>query len=412
VVQRLLLLALLAASARAQAAPRVLTGIDVVLAERGGILRGKRVGLITHPAGVTSSLESTADALFRTEGVTLAALMGPEHGIRGAAYAGEDVANQKDPKTGLPVYSLFGRTAKPTPEMLKGVDVLVYDVQDIGSRSYTYIATLALAMDAAAEAGIPFVVLDRPDPVGGERIEGNVPPASSTGVLVNFLPVPYEYGMTPGELARMINGEGWLPGGKRCKLEVVAMKGWTRDMSFADTGLPWVPTSPHIPRADSAFFYAATGIVGELETLNEGVGYPLPFELLGAPWIDADKFAAKLNALRLPGVHFRPLSYKPFYGTHKGEMCGGVQIYLSDARRAPLTAIQFYALEALRALHPDHPVFEGSLPDRVRAFDKVMGSSDAREWLTAGKPVAGLLAEWEKDDAAFRARRAPYLLYR
>lgn len=404
----LLLSALLAVPASALVAP----GIDVVVAERGGVLRGKKVALITHPAGVTSALEPTADALFHLEGVTLVALMGPEHGIRGAAYAGETVTDRKDAKTGLPVYSLYGKTPKPTPEMLKGADVLVYDLQDIGSRSYTYIASMAMAMDAAADAGIPFVVLDRPDPVGGERIEGNVPPLSSTRTMVSYLPIPYEYGMTPGELARMINGEGWLPGGKHVKLEVVPMKGWERRMSFADTGLPWVPTSPHIPHADAAFFYAATGIVGELELLNEGVGYPVPFELLGAPWIDADKFAERMNALKLPGVHFRPLTYKPFYATHKDEMCNGVQIHLTDPRAAPLTAIQFHALEVLAALHPDHPVLAGAAQERQRAFDKVMGFSDVRARMTAGTPFTVIEKEWEKDDAEFRKRREKYLLYR
>lgn len=401
----LLLAAVLAAPVLAQPYQ---AGADVLFEDGAKSLRGKRVALITHPAAVTGALEMTADALFKTEGVTLAALMGPEHGIRGAAYAGEKVQDERDPKTGVPVYSLYGKTAKPTPAMLKDVDALVYDVQDIGARSYTYISTLALAMEAAAEAKIPLVVLDRPDPTGGDRVEGALPPKGWKKNFINFLPVPYVYGMTPGELAGMINGEGWLPGGKKCRLEVVKLRGWKRGMAFSETGRPWIPTSPHVPRAETSVFYAATGIVGELQVLNEGVGYPLPFELLGAPWIDAEKLAGALNALKLPGVAFRPLSYKPYYGTHKGGLCGGVQIHFTDFRAAPWTALQFHAVEALRTLYPERDLFAGA---SVGGFDRCLGSTAVREHLQAGKPVAELLAAWEKDSAAFSKRRAKYLLY-
>jgi uncharacterized protein YbbC (DUF1343 family) len=407
-IRALLLSCLLAVPAAAE----FQAGVDVLLADGASLLRGKHAALITHPAAVTKNLEATADALFKTPGVTLVALMGPEHGIRGAAYAGEKVVDERDAKTGLPVYSLYGKSAKPTPEMLKGVDALVYDVQDIGARSYTYISTLALAMEAAADAGIPLIVLDRPNPDGGLRVEGNVPAAGWTKSFINFLPIPYVYGLTPGELAGMINGEGWLPGGKTCKLVVVPLKGWRRDMLFGDTGRAWVPTSPHVPRGDTSLFYAATGIVGELMALNEGVGYPQPFELLGAPWIDADRFADAMNALKLPGVRFRPLAWKPFYGTHKGELCRGVQIHLLDPKTAPWTAIQFYAVEVLRALHPDHPVFAEAKPEGLSGFDKTMGGPSTRSWLEAGKPVAALFAAWAADDAAFLKRREKYLLYK
>ncbi|MDE2040018.1 MAG: DUF1343 domain-containing protein [Elusimicrobia bacterium] len=402
----------LAGASAAPARQPYQAGIDVLLSNGAELLRGKRVALITHPAAVTKGLVPTADALFRTPGVRLVALMGPEHGIRGAAYAGERVADQRDPETGLPVYSLYGKTAEPTPGMLQGVDVLVYDVQDIGARSYTFISTLALAMDAAAKANIPFVVLDRPDPDGGLRVEGNVPPQGWKRSFVDWLPIPYVYGMTPGELARMINGEGWLPGGRKCKLTVVRMEGWRRSMAFAGTGRPWVPTSPHIPRAETSFFYAATGILGELRVVNEGVGYPLPFELLGAPWIDPDVFAAKLNALGLAGVRFRPLRYKPFYGTYKGKLCGGVQIHLLRPDRAPWTAIQFYAIEILRRLYPAHPLFAEASAEGRAAFDRVLGGPQTRQWLEAGKPVSKLLRAWRREDAAFRLRRRRYLLYR
>jgi uncharacterized protein YbbC (DUF1343 family) len=192
----------------------------------------------------------------------------------------------------------------------------------------------------------------------------------------------------------------------------VRLKGWKRGMLFSETGRQWVPTSPHVPRAETSQFYAATGIVGELQVLNEGVGYPLPFELLGAPWIDGDKLADALNALNLPGVRFRPLAYKPFYGTHKGENCRGVQIHLTDPARAPWTAVQFHALEALAKLHPDHPVFAAAAPAGLSGFDHTMGTPAVREYLQAGKPVQALLDGWKADSEAFRARREKYLLYR
>jgi uncharacterized protein YbbC (DUF1343 family) len=257
-------------------------GIDVLIARDFDVLAEKRIGLVTNPTGVTRDLRSTIDVLHAAPGVRLVRLFGPEHGVRGAAPAGKHVGHFTDDATGLEVHSLYGPTRKPKPEMLAGLDVLVFDIQDIGSRSYTYISTLALVMEAAAEQGIEVVVLDRPNPLGGERIEGR-PLDLKYRSFVGHLPIPYCHGMTVGELARMINGEGWLPDGRQCALTVVPMRGWQRSMTFAATGLPWVPTSPHIPRADSAYFYAATGIMGELHVISEGVGYPLPFEVVGRP---------------------------------------------------------------------------------------------------------------------------------
>ncbi|MBI3549249.1 MAG: DUF1343 domain-containing protein [Elusimicrobia bacterium] len=410
-----LLAAFLALAAPAAAAPpapvQVAPGLVSLVAAPPDWIKGKRLGLITHPAAVTPSLEHSVDALFGSKDFRLAVLMGPEHGIRGAEWAGETVADQTDPVTGLPVYSLYGKNSKPTPAMLRDVDVLVYDVQDIGSRSYTYIATMALAMEAAAEKGIPFVVLDRPDPTGGARLEGNVPPPGFVKSLVAWLPVPYVYGMTPGEVARMANGEGWLAGGKKCDLRVIPLTGWKRGMRWSATGLPWVPTSPHIPRAESAYFYAATGVLGELGVINEGVGVPNPFELLGAPWIDGRRFAQRLNALRLPGVLFRELTYKPYYGTNKGALNHGVQIHLLDPDAAPWTALQFHALEVLRALHPDKAVFALASPAAKRTFDVVAGGPSLRERLEKGEATAAILADWEPDLARFKKARAPYLLY-
>lgn len=386
----------------------VRNGVDVLIAEDFAPLAGKRVGLVTNPTGVTGDLRSTVDVLHAHPRVQLVALYGPEHGVRGDEHAGDHVDDAQDPVTGLPLYSLYGKFRKPTPEMLDGVDVLVYDVQDIGSRSYTFISTLENIMEAAADRGIEVVVLDRPNPLGGNRVEGRVLDMKFQSFVGN-MPIPYVHGMTVGELAQMINGEGWLGEGKKCKLTVIPMRGWRRSMTFDETGLVWVPTSPHVPRAESSAFYAATGIMGELGVVNEGVGYPLPFELMGAPFLDADAFATTLNSAGTPGVHFRPIHYKPYYGKVSGEPCHGVQIHLLDPEKVTFTDIQFRAMVHVRDHHPDHPLF-GAKRDNM--FDKVCGTDLIREAFIAGKPIDEILAIWHEGEGAFRQQRAPYLLYR
>ncbi|HCC86429.1 MAG TPA: DUF1343 domain-containing protein, partial [Porphyromonadaceae bacterium] len=334
---------------------KVKTGIEVLKESDFRILQGKRVGLITNPTGVDNNLKSTIDILHEAPGVQLVALYGPEHGVRGDVHAGDKVADFKDPNTGIPVYSLYGATRKPTKEMLEGVNVLVYDIQDIGCRSYTYISTLYLSMQAAAENDIEFVVLDRPNPLGGEKVEGNLVEEGFFS-FVSQLKIPYVYGLTCGELAEMINGERMIP--EPCKLTVVKMKKWRRKMHFDETGLPWVPTSPHIPFAHSAYFYPVSGILGELGYLSIGVGYTLPFEIFAAEWIDANEFARTLNAKQLPGIRFRPLHLKPYYGVGQGKNLQGVQVYLTDFRKARLSDIQFHVMEVAAQLYPDRKVFD------------------------------------------------------
>lgn len=390
------------------ARPAVQPGIDVLISQEFKPLQGKRVGLITNPTGVTSDLRSTADVLFAAKNVKLVALYGPEHGIRANIHAGDHVDDDKDPQTGLPVYSLYGKTRKATPEMLEGVDVLVYDVQDNGCRSYTYISTMALAMEAAAEAKIAFVVLDRPNPLTGNRVEGR-PLDLKFKSFVGHLPIPYVYGMTCAELARMVNDEGWLAGGVKCDLTVIPMAGWKRGMWFEDTGLAWVPTSPHIPRADSSLFYAATGIMGELQVLSEGVGYTLPFELAGAPFIDPPTFAKEMNERKLPGVMFRPLYWKHYYLRDTKPQFGGVQVHLTDRNAVELTPVQFHVMDAIGKRYGDQKFF-GSKRDDM--FDKVCGTDIVRKMFLEGKSAAEIVRFWNSGREGFMKARAKYLIYK
>ena len=386
----------------------VKTGIEVLKAQRFELLEGKRVGLITNPTGVDDGLRSTVDILNEAPNVELVALFGPEHGVRGDAHAGDHVGNQTDPVTGLPVYSLYGKTRKPTPEMLRGIDVLVYDIQDIGCRSFTYISTMGEAMAAAAENGIEFVVLDRPNPLGGRKVEG---PLVQDGFFsfVSQYRIPYVYGLTCGELAMLLNGEGMI--GKPCNLHVVAMEGWKRDMVYEDTGLQWIPSSPHIPQAETAFFYPASGIVGDFGYLSIGVGYTIPFQMFAAEWIDAEQFADSLNALKLPGVIFRPIHVKPFYSVGQGKQLHGVQVHLTKYPDAPLTDIQFYVMQEIARLYPDRAVLANADTARFRMMDQVTGSDYVRKTFAARNRFEDIRAYWYKDVAPFRTLARKYYLY-
>ena len=386
----------------------VKTGIEVLKAQRFELLEGKRVGLITNHTGLADGLRSTVDILNEAPNVELVALFGPEHGVRGDAHAGDHVGNQTDPVTGLPVYSLYGKTRKPTPEMLRGIDVLVYDIQDIGCRSFTYISTMGEAMAAAAENGIEFVVLDRPNPLGGRKVEG---PLVQDGFFsfVSQYRIPYVYGLTCGELAMLLNGEGMI--GKPCNLHVVAMEGWKRDMVYEDTGLQWIPSSPHIPQAETAFFYPASGIVGDFGYLSIGVGYTIPFQMFAAEWIDAEQFADSLNALKLPGVIFRPIHVKPFYSVGQGKQLHGVQVHLTKYPDAPLTDIQFYVMQEIARLYPDRAVLANADTARFRMMDQVTGSDYVRKTFAARNRFEDIRAYWYKDVAPFRTLSRKYYLY-
>lgn len=402
---------MLAAAVALGAAAQVKPGVEVLRDRDFDILQGKRVGLITNPSGVDNKLKSTVDILHEAPGVRLTALYGLEHGVRGDVHAGDHVGNSVDAATGVPVFSIYGKYRKPTAEMLDSVDVLVYDIQDNGCRSFTFISTMGLAMQTCAELGKEFVVLDRPNPAGADKIEGCIVEDSCFSFVSQF-PIPYLYGLTPGELATYLNEEGLVPGGKKVNLTVVPMEGYERSMSFADTGMPWVLPSPHQPNAESALYYPATGILGELYYVSIGVGYTLPFKLVAADWIDAHELNRRLNALEIPGVMFRPINIKPFYGTGKGEDLQGVEIYVSDAQAAPLTLIQFYILQELADMYPDRRVMDAEdAAKRFGMFDKVVGSKNIRSLFTPRHKVADMLDYWNKDVEPFRAASARYHLY-
>ena len=373
------------------------------------VLQGKRIGLITNPSGVNRNLESTIDVLRAAPAVKLVALFGPEHGVYGDVPAGDKIESRTDERTGLPVHSLYGATRKPTPEMLKGLDAVVYDLQDTGCRSYTFISTMGVAMEACGDAGVEFVVLDRPNPLGGQRIEGPLLEEKFRS-FVGRWNVPYVYGLTCGELARMIAGEGWI--NSRCKLTVVPMKGWRRSMVWRDTGLPWVLSSPHVPHGESPLFQVATGMLGEIGGVSTGIGYTLPFQCIAAPGLDPYRTAEVLNAYQLPGVRFKPLTYKPFYFTFRDQEIGGVELFFTDASQAPLTAINFYAIEALRKL-AGLDLFAEAVEAKksFNMFDKVNGTDQMRLALQAGTPAREIVASWRAGEEAFRKQRAKYLLY-
>jgi uncharacterized protein YbbC (DUF1343 family) len=400
-------------------------GVDVLEEKGFAPLADKKVGLVANPTSVNSSLVSTVDVLKKTDRCKLVAIFGPEHGVYGDEYAGVKVGDRTDKRTGLPIYSLYGKTRKPTPEMLKGLDALVFDLQDIGSRSYTYISSMKSCLEACAEAGIEFVVLDRPNPLGGERIEGPAGVEKPFESFISALNVPYLHGMTMGELAQLVKDD---VAPHYTKLTVIPMEGWKRTDTWAKTGLRWVPTSPHIPQASTCAFYAATGILGELGQVSIGVGYPQPFELVGAPWIHGHDLTRALNdfwssaagyyrgavkgeAINMEstyprGIHFKEVHYKPFYALFKDQSCEGVQIYLDDDAES-LTEIQFRILAALDA----PKLFKQASGEGISMFDKSCGSDEPRKWLAEGRDLRTLFEKWRTACQTFREKRARYLLY-
>jgi len=371
-------------------------GIDVLKQSNYAMLRGKRVGLITNQTSIDSHGNRTR-VLLRQH-CNLVALYTPEHGLDGKEKAGRYVKSRRDPVTGLTAYSLYGPTRKPTASMLRGVDVLVFDIQDIGCRSYTYISTMGKCMEAAAENHVEFVVLDRPNPLGGLRVEG--PTVERPWIsFVSQFPIPYVHGMTVGELAQMINAKGWIGG--RCNLTVVPMRGWTRSLTWADTGLRWIPTSPNIPRGSSPFYYVATGMVGELSGPETGIGGYAPFAMISAKWLNSERFTSYLQSLDMPGVVFQEFQRGPQQGS---------LLRIDPKAPADLTALGVYMLAELNR-SSGSALFRRTSRSKLDLFFKVYGSSSIRSQIERGVSPKSIVAGWKQNVANFRQARAAFLLY-
>ena len=397
----------------------VKTGLDILVEEQLGLLAGRRVGVLCHPASVDRRLAHIVD-LLTAAGVDLRRLFGPEHGIRGEAQDMVGVGGERDHRSGIPVSSLYGdcvESLSPSADTLADIDVLVVDLQDVGARYYTFVWTMALCMQAAAHAGVSVVVLDRPNPIGGLAIEGgNVEPQVES--FVGLASVPVRHGLSIGEMARLVAaGMPW--GGERfarplpCDLQVVAMRGWQRSDYFDATGLPWVLPSPNMPTPATALVYPGLCLV-EGTNVSEGRGTTRPFEIIGAPFLDGHRLAQQLASEELPGVRFRPLTFRPTFHKFAGQVCGGVQVHVVErtAFRPYLTGVAI--LRALFAVggkafawRTDPYEFVTDQP----AIDLLTGSAAVREGIEAGLALAELAATWSKSEAAFAERRRSVLLY-
>lgn len=382
-------------------------GIDQLLTDTHvHKLKNKRIGIVTNQTGFNSQLKPTFDLLKeRAKEYKIVALFAPEHGFYGREYASDQVEHDKS-EEGIPIFSLHGETRRPTEAMLKNIDLLIYDIQDIGSRSYTFISTLFYVMEEAAKKNIPVMVLDRPNPINGLVCDG---PMLENGIrsIVGYINVPYCHGMTIGELATYFNEEYKVG----CKLEVIPMKGWHRTMSYRDTGLPWIPTSPHIPEPDTPLYYPVTGILGELGIVSIGVGYTLPFKVTGSPWINAFEFSKALNNCRLSGVFFTPFFFRPFYGKFKGEDCQGVLITVTQPTRYKPVHIQFAIIDTLKKLYPKQFAEAIKSCTSKEIFCKVVGTKKVWSMLQEKKAIAAefrLLHEVER--RAFLEKRKKYLI--
>jgi uncharacterized protein YbbC (DUF1343 family) len=400
-------------------------GVEVLFEQRLELIRGKRVGLITNPTGVDRHLASIIEHFRQQPDINLVALYGPEHGVRGNAQAGEYVPFYLDQHFQLPVFSLYGQSMKPVPGMitnidaymrsfdtahtgkapeagmLQAVDVMVFDLQDVGTRVYTYVATMAYAMQACAESGIPFIVLDRPNPINGVALEGPILDYPQHSSFVGLYPIPLRHGMTAGELALLFN-ERFLT--RKANLTVVPMEGWSREQWFDQTGLPWVIPSPNLPTLDAAIVYPGQVLL-EGTNLTEGRGTTRPFELFGAPWIDGYDLARALNALNLPGVKFREAWFTPTFSKHQGQLCGGCQLHVTDRRTYAPIATTLHVLRVIKQLYP------GQFEFHAEYFDKIVGTSTLRLAIENGAPVEIIVSGFEKGLEEFSKLRQRHLLY-
>jgi uncharacterized protein YbbC (DUF1343 family) len=390
--------------------PAVKVGADVLFESKLDVIKGKKVGLVTNHTAVLSNGNHLADVLHATKNVTLAALFGPEHGVRGDAPDGRTIRDTVDAKTGVPVYSLYGRINKPTPEMLKNVDVLIFDIQDVGARFYTFISTMFLCMEAAAENNIPFIVLDRPNPITGTMIGGPIR-VDSLKTFVGWVPIPIAHGMTVGELALMANNEGWLKEQKKADLTVIRMERWKRSMWYDETSLRWIKPSPNMATLTTAIVYPGLCLIEGIN-VSEGRGTEKPFEYIGAPWIDGKQLAQMLRRYNLPGVSFEPIEFTPMEipnvasnPKYKGIKCGGVYVKVSNRTTLNPVKTGIAVVAAIHALYPD------SLKFRDRGFDRLAGTPKIREEIVKGTNVDAIVSSWGEEVKEFSKKRIPSLLY-
>jgi len=391
----------------AMATTRVRLGSEQLLAS--GMLKNKRVGIVSNPASIDAKFQHIVRVLAETPEVGLAAIFGPQHGFRADVQDNMiETAHASDPSRGVPVYSLYSETREPTAEMLKGLDALVVDLQDVGSRIYTFIYTMANCLRAGRKHGVPVIVTDRPNPIGGDTVSGPMLVKGFESFVGQF-PIPMRHGMTIGELARFFNDTG----GIGADLTVVPMEGWRRGMYYEDTGLPWVMPSPNVPTVESAVVYPGT-VLFEGTNVSEGRGTTRPFELIGAPWVDAEALAEKLRTYDLPGVHFRPVVFEPTFQKHARQACGGCQIHVLDRREFRAVESAVAVLVEIRTQNPS--AFQWRQPpyeyehDKM-PFDILAGSSQLRQQIEAGLPVRTIYYSWLQDHERFRIERQPFLLY-
>ena len=385
---------------------KVKLGNEVLLEENIGLIRGKKVGLVTNQTGLTSNLSGLVDILLSHPEVNVVALFGPEHGYRGDVEDGIQVESYIDKETNLPVYSLYSTTKKPTSEMLGEVEVILFDLQDNGVRYFTYIYTMAFVLEGAAEAGVPVIVLDRPNPLGGIKVEGNIVEDSFRSFVGNYA-LPIRHGMTIGELATYFNGEF----GIGADLEVIKMKNWTREMYYDGTSLIWVPPSPNMPTLDTALVYPGTCLV-EGTNVSEGRGTVKPFEMVGAPWIEGIKLCRRLNSKKLPGVLFRPVYFSPLMSKYKNEKCQGVQFHIIDRETFLSILSALTVLETIIDLYPHR--FEWRQPSPPNShffFDLLCGTDKIRKKLMKKERAQDIVKSWESDLENFKGKRRKYLLY-
>jgi len=389
---------------------RVKIGAEILIEKHLDLIKGKKIGIVTNHTGILPDGRHIVDVLNEIEGVEIVALFGPEHGIRGEVPDGKSISHGVDTKTGIPVFSLYGEVKKPTEEMLKDIDVLIFDIQDVGARFYTYISTMSYCMEACAEMGKKFIVLDRPNPIRGVYVDGPIlePRFKS---FVGLHPIPVAHGMTVGELAKMFNDEGWLENAVKADLTVVKMENYSKRMWFDQTGLPWVKPSPNMMTLKTAIVYTATCFI-EGTNVSEGRGTQHPFEWIGAPWIDGEKLAKELNYYKLPGVKFEPISFTPtdiekvtVDPKYEGEKCGGVYLNVYDREKFEPVKVGVYILYTLKKLYPDKFKWRTAGQDRLWGTDKV------RLMIDEGKKPDEIIKTWEDDVKKFLSIRQKYLLY-